>query len=227
MSLVRHRYRTDMLGKPCPVDLVVEREWLDSARDAEALVAAARGVAAEIEAEARRQAERILEEARAEAAERQAMLARDTELAVWAKAAELTGALATARRELVDTLEASLADLGRELLMNLAEQVPEPVRLAATVRSLLLPFREEADAILYLHPDDLSLFEALEQRLPWTLASDAKLERSACRLESPMGLARAAFSGRVEAMAAALGQAGSREAEAVGVQTEPSEPSTA
>ncbi|QNM97621.1 FliH/SctL family protein [Chitinimonas koreensis] len=213
MSLVRTRYRTDPLDRPWQAEAVVGHEWLASLRSAEDLVAAGQAAADRLIAAARAEAEALQAQARSDAAERLAALERETEAAVWARAAALFDALQAARAATLQALEGELVALGQSLLQALAGQVAEADRVLPVVRALLLAFHDERDATLFLQPDDLARVDAagagIGAQPPWTLAADPALARGHCRLESPMGLARVSFDGRVAALAAALAQAGS------------------
>lgn len=210
MSLVRTRYRTDPLDRPWQAEAVVGHEWLASLRSAEDLVAAGQAAADRLIAAARAEAEALQAQARCDAAERLAALERETEAAVWARAAALLDALQAARTATLQALEGELVALGQSLLHTLAGQVAEADRVLPVVRALLLAFHDERDATLFLQPDDLARLDAAVpgSQPPWTLAADPALARGHCRLESPMGLARVSFDGRVAALAAALAQAG-------------------
>ncbi|GGZ01568.1 flagellar biosynthesis/type III secretory pathway protein [Pseudoduganella plicata] len=179
-------------------DGVLRAASLGATADAHAL---ASGIVAAAQAERAELLAAAAEEARLALAHAQAQ--------VLAEGTALLDGLRAAAQDLCGRAEDIVTDLARQLYERLVLETAPQDRLTASYRRLL----QEApprlvNAVLRVHPDELSLAEGWE----WPAKGDAALPRGACRLEADSGQWRADFSAAASALSDALGElkAGSR-----------------
>lgn len=161
-------------------------------------------------ADAQALAGRIVAAAQAERAALLATAAEEARLAlaqaqaqVLAEGTALLEGLRAAAQDLSGRAEDIVTELARQLYERLVLETAPRERLAASYRRVL----QEApprlvNAVLRLHPDELSLAEGWE----WPVKADAALPRGACRLEADSGQWRADFTAAASALSDALGE---------------------
>lgn len=165
-----------------------------------AVTADADQLARDMLAQARQEAEQVRAAAQAQA--RQAVLREQRETAT--QGSLLLETLGRARDDMLERVEALVAELAQEVLDRLLLQLTPRERIAAMVRRV----RQEApaklrEAVLWVHPDDRGHLPDS----PWEVQADAALTAGSCRLEAASGEWRAEFPLAAQALREGLAEA--------------------
>ena len=156
--------------------------------------------------DAKREAEEILERARVEAeslreAGREALEAEAREAARAGLAAAMVG-VETARREAIEEVRASVAELALALARRIVADAlaDDPSRIEALVQDALSRVRRASRTRVRVHPDGAGRLGALDVEV----IADETLEPGDCVVESDLGDVDARIETRLDALERAL-----------------------
>jgi flagellar biosynthesis/type III secretory pathway protein FliH len=177
------------------------------------VISDARVLAGHIVQEARDKAEGILAQAQSRAKE----LEQSAESQVFERASELLAGLDEAGATVADRVAGTVVDLVMSLFDRLLLQTTPRKRIEASLKRLLRETPPKLmDAVLRVHPDDVSLLPEVD----WEVKRDDMLARGACRLEAASGEWHADFDGAVNALRNAFYSAVEQSMEGPGIDEE-------
>lgn len=157
----------------------------------------AHALADRIRKDAKLEAQNLLDLARSE----EKIIVAAAEQDVLARAASLLEALEQQHAQFLQHAQDLLIDLSQAVFDRLAAETSDRERVAICVRRILLEAPNNiVNAVLRVHPEDLSLLPSIE----WDVKTDAGMVRGACRLEASSGEWHAEFSAAVSVLRGAL-----------------------
>ncbi|PWC22426.1 HrpE/YscL family type III secretion apparatus protein [Brenneria roseae subsp. roseae] len=141
--------------------------------------------------DANARAAKLLQQAREQAQEETRRAREQAEARFWQQADSLLQGIARDRENLEQVLVTQAAQLLRDALSRLLDEVPAQERHGALLKQLLKQQQNDVKGTLYCHPARLAAVDGwlkAHSHLEWRLASDESLEEDAMKLITAHGV---------------------------------------